>query len=39
LIGLLNIYCEDEQRDFTPDQADLTMIYANQVAIAVRNAR
>ena len=38
LIGLLNIYCEDEQRDFTPDQADLTMIYANQVAIAVRNA-
>jgi serine phosphatase RsbU (regulator of sigma subunit) len=38
LIGLLNIYCEDGQRDFTPDQADLTMIYANQVAIAVRNA-
>ena len=38
LIGLLNIFCEDERRDFTPDQADLTMIYANQVAIAVRNA-
>ena len=38
LIGLLNIYSQEEQREFTADQADLTMIYANQVAIAVRNA-
>ncbi len=38
LIGLLNIYSQEEQRQFTPDEADLTMIYANQVAVAVRNA-
>lgn len=38
LIGLLNIYSEGEGREFTADEADLTMIYANQVAVAVRNA-
>lgn len=38
LMGLLNIYSEEEHREFTANEADLTMIYANQVAIAVRNA-
>jgi sigma-B regulation protein RsbU (phosphoserine phosphatase) len=38
LIGLLNIYSQEERREFTADEADLTMIYANQVAVAVRNA-
>lgn len=38
LIGLLNIYSQEERREFTANEADLTMIYANQVAVAVRNA-
>jgi serine phosphatase RsbU (regulator of sigma subunit) len=38
LIGLLNIYSQEARREFTADEADLTMIYANQVAVAVRNA-
>ncbi|MBM4460240.1 MAG: GAF domain-containing protein [Chloroflexi bacterium] len=39
LLGLLNIYSREQPRDFTSDETELTMIYANQVAIAVRNAR
>jgi len=38
LLGLLNIYSQEERREFTANEADLTMIYANQVAVAVRNA-
>ena len=39
LIGLLNIYSKDTPRDFRSDQLELVAIYANQVAIAVQNAK
>ena len=39
LIGLLNIYSKDTPRDFGNDQLELVAIYANQVAIAVQNAK
>ena len=39
LIGLLNIYSKDTPRDFRSDQVELVAIYANQVAIALQNAK
>ena len=38
-IGVLNIYSKDEPRQFTKDEIDLAVIFANQTATAIRNAQ
>jgi K+-sensing histidine kinase KdpD len=39
LNGVLNIYSKGSPRAFSSEQSELVMIYANQIAIAVENAR
>lgn len=38
LTGVLNIYSKNQPRQFGPDEQDLAQIFANQAAIAVKNA-
>jgi signal transduction histidine kinase len=39
VIGILNIYSRGAPRDFSAEQRELVMIYANQTAAALENAR
>jgi len=39
LIGILNIYSRDQPRQFTSYEIELSQIFANQVAVAIQNAR
>ena len=39
LTGVLNIYSKGKPREFSEEQLELVMIYANQIAIALENAR
>jgi GAF domain-containing protein len=39
LIGCLNVYSRGRPRPFTQDECELAMIFANQAATAIHNAR